>query len=130
MKIERTEVWDADAATRPPKTLDQVINRRLRLMVCHHVPNHRRTQIFSTRMPPGGASFNIGQLLAEDRREIPLATVKPLLLRPLFLNAQTHALSPKVNSKRILMGTSWGRVKCRAVLIYVGFTYCTRLPRW
>lgn len=37
---------------------------------------------------PGGASFDIGKLIAEDRQEIPLATVKPLLLRPLFLNAQ------------------------------------------
>jgi WD40 repeat protein len=39
---------------------------------------------------PGGASFDIGKLLLEDRTEIPLATVRPLLLRPEFLNARLH----------------------------------------
>jgi hypothetical protein len=39
---------------------------------------------------PGGASFDIGQLSPEDRTAIPLATASPLLLRPLFLNAQLH----------------------------------------
>lgn len=39
---------------------------------------------------PGGASFDIGELLPEDRRAIPLATAKPILLRPVFLNARLH----------------------------------------
>ncbi len=39
---------------------------------------------------PGGASFDIGQLSAEDRAAIPLATPSPLLLRPLFINTQLH----------------------------------------
>ena len=39
---------------------------------------------------PGGASFDIGKLLAEDRTEIPLATAKPILLRPEFINVQLH----------------------------------------
>lgn len=39
---------------------------------------------------PGGASFDIGELLPEDRRAIPLANARPILLRPVFLNARLH----------------------------------------
>ena len=35
---------------------------------------------------PKGTSFDIGQLLAEDRQKIPLAQAKPFLLPPVFLN--------------------------------------------
>lgn len=35
---------------------------------------------------PGGASFPIGQLLAEDRAAIPLAEVKPIVLGPVLTN--------------------------------------------
>jgi hypothetical protein len=38
-------------------------------------------------MAPRGTSFDIGQLLPEDRKAIPLAQVRPLLLRPVLLNA-------------------------------------------
>jgi len=46
---------------------------------------------------PGGASFDIGQLLLEDRTAIPLATAKPLLLRPVFLNLQMHRDNLRLN---------------------------------
>ena len=35
-------------------------------------------------MPTGGASFDIGQVLADDRQRIPLATVRPLLFQSSF----------------------------------------------
>jgi WD40 repeat protein len=35
---------------------------------------------------PLGASFDIGQLFEEDKERIPLAKVKPLILRPLLIN--------------------------------------------
>lgn len=35
---------------------------------------------------PRGTSFDIGQLFDEDRRKIPLASSKPLLLQPMFLS--------------------------------------------
>jgi hypothetical protein len=37
-----------------------------------------------------GASFDVGELSPEDRMAIPLATAKPFLSRPLFLNSQLH----------------------------------------
>jgi WD40 repeat protein len=33
-----------------------------------------------------GASFDVGQLLTEDKEQIPLAVVKPMILRPVLLN--------------------------------------------
>jgi uncharacterized caspase-like protein len=33
-----------------------------------------------------GASFDVGQLLQEDKEQIPLAMVKPMILRPVLLN--------------------------------------------
>lgn len=35
-------------------------------------------------MPTGGASFDIGQILEDDRRQIPLATVRPLVFQSSF----------------------------------------------
>ncbi|MGH9704213.1 MAG: hypothetical protein ACRD4K_12635 [Candidatus Acidiferrales bacterium] len=35
-----------------------------------------------------GAGFDIGKMLSEDRLNIPLATVKRILLRPEFLNSK------------------------------------------
>jgi WD40 repeat protein len=40
---------------------------------------------------PNGTSFDIGKLLLEDRDAIPLASPRPLLLRPVFLNRQLHS---------------------------------------
>ncbi len=37
---------------------------------------------------PQGTSFDVGQLTAEDKAAIPLAAVKPLLLRPVLLNPE------------------------------------------
>jgi len=37
-----------------------------------------------------GASFDIGELSAEDREAIPLATNRPVVSRPVFLNTQLH----------------------------------------
>ena len=38
--------------------------------------------------PLGGASFDLGQLLPEDKQQIPLAAVRPVILRPTLLNAE------------------------------------------
>jgi hypothetical protein len=39
-------------------------------------------------LAPRATSFDVGQLRADDRQRIPLALVRPLLLRPVLLNAE------------------------------------------
>jgi WD40 repeat protein len=41
-------------------------------------------------LPGVGGSFDVGELQKEDKERIPLAAVKPLILRPVFLNARLH----------------------------------------
>jgi len=41
-------------------------------------------------LPGVGGSFDVGELQKEDKEQIPLAAVKPLILRPVFLNARLH----------------------------------------
>ena len=41
-------------------------------------------------LPGEGGSFDFGILQKEDKERIPLAAVKPMILRPVFLNARLH----------------------------------------
>lgn len=41
-----------------------------------------------TIMPTGGASFDVGELLPDDQKQIQLATPKPTILRPQLVNAE------------------------------------------
>jgi len=49
---------------------------------------------------PRGTSFDVGQLTADDKRAIPLATVKPVLLRPMLMNPEE--LSDTLNLTKLL----------------------------
>jgi hypothetical protein len=40
---------------------------------------------------PGGVSFDIGQLKKDDREAIPLEHAKPVILRPMLMNAEEGA---------------------------------------
>lgn len=53
--------------------------------LAHGIGGVQKPQIIA---PLGGASFDLGQLLPEDKRQITLATVKPVILRPTLLNAE------------------------------------------
>jgi len=50
---------------------------------------------------PSGTSFDVGRLIEDDRSAIPLEIIKPVILRPLFLNAATgeDALAVSINKE-------------------------------
>jgi WD40 repeat protein len=50
-------------------------------------------------MAPRGTSFDIGQLKKEDQQQIPLALVRPLLLRPHLINADKDVLDDDLGLK-------------------------------
>ena len=76
-------------------------------------------------MAPRGTSFDVGRLLSEDKKLIPLAKVRPMLLRPVMVNPDADndddlGLQPLL-SKRLLAASSiQGRGKGESpALVYI-----------
>jgi hypothetical protein len=55
-------------------------------------------------LAPRGTSFDIGRLLKEDKAAIPLAQVRPLLLRPVLQNADENVLDDDLGLMPLLRG--------------------------
>jgi hypothetical protein len=72
---------------------------------------------------PRGTSFDIGQLAEEDRKQIPLALVRPLLLRPVLLNADVGdddlGLMPLLRQRLRDEGFTGARGEGQAGAVYV-----------
>lgn len=68
-----------------------------------------------------GGSFDIGRLTAEDRAKVPLATKKPLVMRPLLLNRDEDEDDLKLGmalARRLAQASAAGRGRS-PTLVYV-----------